>query len=155
MGRVWGGLSWNGPALNPRLLHPAPAPGAVAGPNQPPLGPRCRRRQRQSLAAPLARRLTALALRCPAHRRVEEEGRGARGRRLACATRSPACRARTLPVALTVRRSCAARHAARPPPCEDRRDWERGEREIGGQEGRRVEREMERRTGVLATAAKE
>lgn len=43
----------------------------------------------------------------------------------------------------------------RPPPCEDRRDWERGERDIGGPEGRRVEREMERRTGVLATAAKE
>nr|BAD34251.1 hypothetical protein [Oryza sativa Japonica Group] len=128
MGRVWGGLGWNGPAPNPRLLHPAPAP---------------------------ARRLTALALRCPAHRRVEKEGRGARGRRLACATRSPARRARTLPVALTVRRSCAACHAARPPPCEDRRDWERGEREIGGPEGRRVEREMERRTGVLATVAKE
>lgn len=95
MGRVWGGLSWNGPALNPRLLHPAPAPGAVAGPNQPPLGPRCRRRQRQSLAAPLARRLTALALRCPAHRRVEEEGRGARGRRLDMRHPSPACSAKT------------------------------------------------------------
>lgn len=59
------------------------------------------------------------------------------------------------PPAVGGRRSCAACHAARPPPCEDRRDWERGEREIGGPEGRRVEREMERRTGVLATAAKE
>lgn len=47
-------LGWNGPVPDPRLLHPAPAPSGVAGPNQSPApappGPCNRTRRRQSLA---------------------------------------------------------------------------------------------------------
>lgn len=69
MGRVWGGLGWNGPAPNPRLLHPAPAPGVVAGPNQPP--PPAPSGPRNPTGAPLSEAAKAEsrgAASSPAHR---------------------------------------------------------------------------------------
>lgn len=66
------------------------------------------------------------------------------------------------PVTPTIRRLRAARHAARPPPREHRKDWERGEREMGGPERWRRARDggarrrcWEERTGLPAVAPEE